>query len=187
MTVDVGKSTDVKKQEHDIKNYRKRVNVSDTGNSDENLKQSDVMGRFRRDKSDNFVFYKWKQKTKVTKKRRWLLISNRSRRSRRKDGSKQKKECNCVVTVSCVSKIMRLSKRKDTRSARICQLTLTCVNEITHEKSDPSIIRKFHYPNSFVQLSFRTSYVLRFHTNIFVVQSSQICTRRSRFSGFNGR
>lgn len=37
-TVDVGKSTDVKKQEHDIKNYRKRVNVSDTGNSDENLK-----------------------------------------------------------------------------------------------------------------------------------------------------
>lgn len=38
MTVDVGKSTDVKKQEHDIKNYRKRVNVSDTGNSDENLK-----------------------------------------------------------------------------------------------------------------------------------------------------
>lgn len=38
MTVGVGKSTDVKKQKLDIENYLKRVNVSDTGNSDEKLK-----------------------------------------------------------------------------------------------------------------------------------------------------
>lgn len=41
---------------------------------------------------------------------------------------------------------MRLSKQKDTRSvsiSKICQLISVCVNEISHEKSDPSIIRKF--------------------------------------------
>lgn len=38
MTVDVGKSTDVKTQKRDIEDYPKRVNVSDTGNSDEKLR-----------------------------------------------------------------------------------------------------------------------------------------------------
>lgn len=57
---------------------------------------------------------------------------------------------------------MRLSKQKDmgpVSISRICQLISACVriNEISHEKSDPSITRKFHYPNSFGSDKLRTS------------------------------
>lgn len=64
-----------------------------------------------------------------------------------------------------ISRELSFSRRKDTASInieKICRSIVICIrtNEISYQKTEPSVIRKFHYPDSFVFVSFRINQAL---------------------------